>query len=189
MLSAFVRLFFFLSVLHARSSQDHSSFIQGTKMPTSLGKKENPDQKTQHHQQKKCQTNKQNTQWTESTEKAVYIKAQLGTARNSFQALWYFGSRCLEECRLQGTRGKINIPALCCIHLTTLRKYLLFQSRFVSPHGQNTVPLHLGKPCSSFPVTHRSLSSPCSCCKSCTSEGAVQIQRLLPPVSLTRSCI
>lgn len=79
------------------------------------------------------------------------------------------------------------IPALCCIHLSTLRISSCSRAELYLPMDK-TVPLHLRKPCFSFPVTHRSLSSLCFCCKSYTSEG-VLIQSLLPPVSVTRSCI
>lgn len=79
------------------------------------------------------------------------------------------------------------VPALCCINLSTLRTASCSRAELYLPMDK-TVPLHLRKPCFSFPVTHRSLTSPCSCCTSYTSEG-VPIQSLFPPVSVTRNCI
>lgn len=82
-----------------------------------------------------------------------------------------------------GARGKIyTCPLLCSSHYSE-NTYLGPEQIYISPWANGV----LRTPCSCFPVTHGSFSSPCCCCQSYTSEGVVQ--RLLPPVSLTRSCI
>lgn len=172
MLLASVRFFFLLSILHTSSSRHHSSFIQGEKMPTSLGEKK----------PKQLQTNEL------SHQKKQDIKAQLGTAQNSFQPCHTVGADALRRADFRHQRVTC-IPALNCIHPTLVRKYILFPSRFVSP--PRAAPSHLTTPWSSLPVTHRSLGSHCSPSKSLIpgSETGVQFLRLLPPVSLTRGCV